>query len=609
MNGPIHRDPVSAWRHLCDLGGIELDGRDEGLDQRIQNNLNPGAASFEDALSSATTDSFARAFFASLHPYVEMFRDILDFFEHADATKGESQWTIQVDQVDLDLEHFRHWLASWDSLAKTDVSVPAIDSKAVWNLLRTLQDRKPVGKEIQLSFRNDILDVADDVRAWVTAYDSDEYRALPQSLLPPNCPPQLSATASIAFAAIQRLLDLGLRPSTRKQLYDDHRVAGDPSDGLEFWTIAQNETDYWLRTFVVALSAAATSLDKSELDSLGSDLDEITGKFPLRPFQVDVSIGDLDSVLSLPIWKKRYDLYSVWIATEALRALIGHDIEIHHDNGRIAFAFKETLVAAIHSSSGPFRLISERRIPLENPQGKGRKEGVQPDHGLWTVELGEEVCKMAIEVKHYKSSSKAKFVDVFEDYARAVPDGDVYLVNHGPAGNAVYEVSRSVRDRCNAIGHLTSSNQEARREFGTAVRNCVGEPIVRCPTASQTSSGSAALLFDVSGSMTTRLQSDAMAAFAKSLAESELPSRLVAADTSIIGEWDTSESGLAELLRTRGGSTNLSDPVSELLNTYESVIVVTDSGGVSCLRELNVKGHESNDSAPSGINVCVCTRT
>ena len=609
MSTPIYRDPVSAWRHLCDLGGIEPGGRDEGLDQRIQNFLDPGAPSLEGALSSSTMDAFARAFFASLHPYVEMFRDILHFFEHANATRGESQWIIQLDQVDLDLEHFRQWLASWDALSKTDLRVPAIDSSAVWQLWHKLQQRKPVGEEIQRSSRNDIRGIADDVRAWVAAYDNDKYLPLPQSLLPPNCPPQLKDTASIALAAIQRLLDLGLRPSTRKQLYDDHRVSGDPADALEFWTIAQNETDYWLRTFVVALSAAATSLNNAELDSLGSDLDEITGKFPLRPFQVDVSIGDLESVLSLPIWKKRYDLYAVWIATETVRALTGHNIEIHHDNGRIAFAFKETLVATIHSSHGPFRLISERRIPLVNPQGKSRKEGVQPDHGLWTVERGQEICKMAIEVKHYKSSAKAKFVSVFEDYARAVPYAHIYLVNHGPAGNAIYEVSRHVRDRCYAIGHLTSSNQEARREFEIAVRNCVGEPIARWPTVSQTTSGSSVLLFDVSGSMTTRLKSDAMAEFIKALVPSVLTSRLVAADTSIVGEWDATESGFAELLRMRGGSTNLCDPVSELLDTYESVIVITDIDGTSTLRSLNVRVHECNDSAPAGINVRVCTKT
>jgi hypothetical protein len=298
-----------------------------------------------------------------------------------------------------------------------------------------------------------------------------------------------------------------------------------------------------LRSFVVALSAASQLL-KSELTAVGKELDAITDRFPMRPVQVNVTIGELESVLSLPVWEKRFDLYSVWIATEVIRALKGHDVEIHHDHGRIAFAFKETTLATIHSSPGPFKLISERRIPLANPRGEGRKGGVQPDHGLWTTKDGREVCKMVIEVKHYKNSSKAKFVDVFEDYARALPDGHIYLVNHGPVGSAVSEVSRAIRNRCNAIGHLTSSNSESREELASAVRKCVGEPIPRWPAATETLNSSRVLLVDVSGSMTTTMRSAAMHSFVRLLAEKELPAKLVAADQKIVGTWGN---------RSRGG--------------------------------------------------------
>lgn len=604
MSTPIHRDPVAAWQYLCDFGGIELDGRDEGLDKRIHNRLDPSLPCLEDALAAASMEAFAQAFFHSIHPYVEMFRNILDFFEHSEATQGESQWTLQVDEIDIDLEHFRTWLAACDALAKMEIQVPAIDSKAVWELLRTLG--QPIGDELRNSFSKGSLNVANDVRAWVSAYNSDKYLPLPESLVPPACPEELWKSASIALAALQRLLDLGMTPSSLNDIYDNS-IPLDPSDALDFRTIAQNETDLWLRSFVVALSSAGTLLSDSELAAVGAELEEFTDKFPMRPLQVDVAISDLESILSLPIWKKRYDLYSVWIATEVIRSLDGHDIEIHHDNGRIAFAFKETLVATIHSPPGPFRLISERRIPLENPQGEGRKEGVQPDHGLWMVTHGAEVCKMAIEVKHYKNSAKAKFLDVFEDYARALPHSDVYLVNHGPAGNAVYEVSRCVRDRCNAIGHLTPSNNQTREQLAGAVRECVGEPLISWPSESATTKGTKVLLFDVSGSMKRTMRSDAMNAFVRSLASTELPAKLVAADSTIVGTWNVNESGFAELLRVDGGSTELRGPIVELLDSYESVLVVTDDGGLTTIRDVSVAPHDSQAAAPAGTNVRVCT--
>lgn len=76
---------------------------------RILSRLDPRAHSIEQALAAVDMASFVRAFFEALHPYVAMFRDILDFFEHADATRGESQWTLQVEDIDISLEHFREW--------------------------------------------------------------------------------------------------------------------------------------------------------------------------------------------------------------------------------------------------------------------------------------------------------------------------------------------------------------------------------------------------------------------------------------------------------------------------------------------------------------------
>ncbi len=439
---------------------------------------------------------------------------------------------------------------------------------------------------------------------------------LPESLSPSLCHRALGKSASIAFAVLQRLLDQAITPPALKDLYGKHVQSHDssgghgfydPSDGFDFWTIARHETDRWFRSFVVALSAAS-QLPESELTAIGEEFDVITDRFPVRHLQVDVSVADLESVLSLPVWKKRFDLYSVWIATDIIRSLKGHDIEIHHDHGRIAFAFKDTTVATIHSSPGPFKLISERRIPLTNPRGEGRKAGAQPDHGLWTKKDGHEVCKMVIEVKHYKNSSKAKFVAVFEDYARALPDSHVCLVNHGPIGTAVKEMSKTIQHRCMAVGHLTSSNSESRKEFTYAVRQCVGEPIPRWPDATQSLDTAKVLLVDVSGSMNSTMRSEAMHSFVRQLADKELPAKLVAADRNIVGEWDIGEAGFNEMLRLNGGDTDLSQPVKELLTSYESVLVISDKEGVATIKGVDVASFAAHPAAPTGIEVRVCRK-
>jgi hypothetical protein len=606
MEESVHRDPLSAWNYLRDRGGIELEGRDEGLDQLILGRLDPTAESLDDALAATTMEAFAKAFFAATAPFTAMFRDILDFFKHSEATKGQDQWILRMDDIDVSLEHFQQWLTSWTEIARITFTVPAIDFRGVWDLHQALSSRAQINEEIQRSFSNKRLLLPSDVETWVSAYNGADYLPLPKSLTSPQCPSQLLTSASIAQAALLLLTELKLSRSELMAIYRTRRHKMDRSDALEFWHIAQNETDYWLRTFVVGLSAAATHLSPAELEMLGSDLDRITNRYFMRPFDADVSLPDLESVLSLPIWKKRYELYSVWIATEIIRALEGHDVELHHDNGQIAFAFRETLVATIHSSLGPFTLVSERRSPLDNPRGKGRTANVQPDHGLWTKEHARDVCRMAVEVKHYKRSARGPWIDIFEDYARAFPSGDVYLVNHGPVGNAVYDVSEGVRERSHAIDRLTPFNHESRKEFANAVRTCVGEPIIRWPDDTGLINPHAVLLLDVSPSMRPSLSSAAMETLVKSILDTDRPAKLVAADQAIIGSWPATEAGFIELLQVDGSSTELDNPIRELLQDHRTVVVITDDDGVSTIRTPTMEIHTMQTLAPENTRVILC---
>ena len=606
MSELAHRDPLTAWNHLCAHGGIELGGRDEGLDVRIHKLLDPGAPSLQRALENASMHAFGRAFFESIHPYVAMFSDILSFFEHADATEGQEQWTLQLDDVPLSLEHFRRWLTRWRQAARVTLDVPAVDRSGVWRLWAVLRDRAVVEEEVRKASAHRALDLPSDVRLWADAYDRGEYLPLPESLMPGRCPAELHACALIAYTALQRLMDARMTRERLMELYPRRPREIDPQDALDFWNITQNETDFWLRTFVVALSAAATHLSPAELTVLGGNLDAVTGAFPVRPVFADVSLPDVESILSLPIWSKRYELYSVWIATEVVRALEGHDVQIHHDNGRIAFPFRETLVATIHSSPGPFTLVSERRTTLEDPQGEGRSGGVQPDHGLWTVVDGDEVCRMAVEVKHYKRSAKRKFVDLFEDYARALPKAEVYLVNHGPNGTALDDVSPGVRNRCHGIEYLTSDRRGAREEFAMAVRACVGEPIPARPAAGTGTDGKTVLALDVSWSMRRLIGTPEMEAFVRRLASSCRADTLVAVDSAVRGSWAVTEAGFSQLRRQSGMSTDLHQAIRALCTEADRVVVVTDDDGISTLGEMATSVHPEEGFAPLGVKVRIC---
>ncbi len=207
MNEPIHRNPLSAWDHLVAHGGIEIEGRDEGIDLRIHQALNPTATSLDEALVASTMSAFARAFFEAIHPTFSMFQDILDFFKQAEATHGKNQWILQLDDIDISLEHFRQSVAHWKSIAKTDIEVSAIDQRGAWDLCRILGTRAYVRDAARFKTAETAPELSVDVRTWVDAYDRQIYMPMPFSLTPPQCPAELQPTAQIVQTAVQKLLD------------------------------------------------------------------------------------------------------------------------------------------------------------------------------------------------------------------------------------------------------------------------------------------------------------------------------------------------------------------------------------------------------------------
>ena len=188
---------------------------------------------------------------------------------------------------------------------------------------------------------------------------------------------------------------------------------------------------------------------------------------------------DLERLLSLPAWRKRYELYGVWVATAIVGALEDHEVTINHTNGELKFAFGEARIADVVTSRPKVSLYSERRTPLASPVGKGRVSSVQPDFGLWACGSQQDDCVMIVEVKHYKRRSRSNFREALIDYANAHPKAIVVLVNYGPVGSAFADLPKAIDERCKMIGYLNPENLLAQDSFRRAVQTCVGTPVFK----------------------------------------------------------------------------------------------------------------------------------
>lgn len=442
-----------------------------------------------------------------------------------------------------------------------------------------------------------------DVDEWLAAYDADRYAPFPGSLLPEVLPDGLDNAARIVVAALHVVRSYGHdRPSSLAEYRarGDSPGHGDWGDGLSIGMIAQNETDYWLRTTVLILGRLMAGPESTRV-WFGTELKERFARLPRRRLNARIDVEDLMRLLSLPAWRKRHELFAVWIATEIIAAAQGHEVKVNHEEGELRFAFREAKIADIVSARPALSLFSERRTPLDSPIGKGRKRSVQPDYGLWRERWTAEECVLVVEVKHYKKSDGRNFRDALVDYARAHPLAAVLLVNYGPAGMGG-ELPHDVAWRCQTIGDLNPRNREARDRFREAVREQVGEPARTLGRLVARNGPPRAVVIDTSGSMASVLQSRWFVAFAGDLTRGGTETAILVDDglraTVSMGsllKWIREN----ELVR----GTRLARAVEELLEAEGSTLVVTDGDGMRDLQSLHAETEPLDEGGDVGAKV------
>jgi hypothetical protein len=597
----ISRDALTAWTQLRTIGGIEPGGRDADLEERLRIALKTSSTSLQEALEQSTTDQLVEAFFALLQPYVAMFRAILDFFEEAGAREGREAWRIRIENEQLDLKHFQSFVSSINSIP-SDLDVPAIDRHGGWSL----HDAQQVVKG--LPSLSDFLDPKShattgvpDVDEWLTAYKRGQYLSFPASLQPGTFEGSIRDAAAIATASV----DIVRRSwRDREEMLDEHRARGhaiDEDDGFSPRTIAQEETDYRLFSMAIQLSAFR-SLPEADQKRLAGALEEQFSLYPRRKIGIRASASDLERILELPVWQKRHELYAVWVATEIVNAAPGAGRELHHENGRITFAFKETVVATFRNTYPTARLYAERRSPLADPIGHGRKNNVQPDFGLWRGSGQHEQCGVVVEVKHYKKDAPARFKEVLTDYGRALPKAEIVLVSHGPARRTDYDVPSDVEQRYHIIGRLTANNLEKRRDLAERIRAFLKDSVVLVEGVGAVG----AVAIDVSPSMSPVLDEKDFLLLVRSLVPNDsIP--LVLIDSEI--RCSSRLCDVEDVVRAtpRGNTTELTNPLAELLKKQASVLVITDAEGLASIRGMKIKQVSNEAFRSAKVEVALVT--
>jgi hypothetical protein len=243
--------------------------------------------------------------------------------------------------------------------------------------------------------------------------------------------------------------------------------------------LAQIDSDNWCAFLVKGtylktekISRLEPKIKLDEATRLRDKLENIFSKTPKVELEGETLVQHLQDFLRLPLWQRRYELYSIWIATQILDSLEDYSIRIHQTNSTLKFFFSGTHFATADDFEPRLHIWTELRSPLKNPIGKGRSKSIQPDYSLVIDPItSPESSIVVVECKQYYKASAKNFSSALSDYARGRPNARVILVNYGSVNqNILNKVDAAVRNRTYLIGMMRPSSIASQADFKALIK-------------------------------------------------------------------------------------------------------------------------------------------
>jgi hypothetical protein len=472
MNDHI-KEPAKLWNEFKKQGGFEIKlrsgarGRDAALAEKVLHDLTviAGASSgkystVEDLLAAdrrstphrVTTESLLVALLGAQKDFSIMMREILDMLRTAAAKKDRETFSVEFnfgkskEPVSVQLREFAQQVERVEEIHVSILQLPEIHD--IWRLIDTL-GKWVVIPDIKLPARDivlpptppmsgipridklllDLNSLTHTFCSWCLQYSSHRgtlYGLVHNLPLPPDAGPN-RASAILQADAARDSLDIHL-----------------------------------LRTIkAIALYAKENG---PYVDEVEQAVESFLATTTRRNETLKRRVTDYLNILNLPIWKKRHELYSVWLGTVLLQNAAKHSqrIEYHPANGTLSFGFGGNKLATYVLDGKSFEIHSELRTPLV---GKSRKRKIQIQPDFRVLEAGtasqNDATRLVLESKHYLKPGKTNFVDAAEDYARSCDKAEVLVVNHGPSPVLnTPDIDAGLQERIQFLGNVIADGNK-----------------------------------------------------------------------------------------------------------------------------------------------------
>ncbi|WP_264529235.1 hypothetical protein [Flavobacterium sp. N502540] len=614
----IIENAAQLWTFLKQSGGIDIKYYDKEIFNSKDTDLNlysllgigSNHGSIEENLAAGGVglETFLQVLLQAFHPYSLMMVEICAFFEKYEAKYAKENIKIKFDfgqqsgNIGFDLQNFRERLKQFQIMER-QVTVYEITINQLSGLYAIFkQEGRPAIEDAS-------------ARGWIEAYRPDGREAFfnkPDIDAPVTGHDDLDHYLAIlmdiwrSFVNSCRKYGKTLTELKNSSLSNggfdrDRNVLEDQE------LLRQVALDHWPAFFLERLFGTIQEIQK--MQEIQRNMRFVGLCAELRKFISTLNkniatiaeeklVEELLNILSLPLWKHRYELYATWILARIDRAFDGCEVELHHKEGILALSFKDTHIATIKTRDDVLELWSEVRSLLANPSSAKRKAAIQPDYRILPAGTlsSPERHIAAIEVKQHKSTSRRNFMEALNDYAAALPNALVVLVNYGPVSK---NMPLAFPERSIYMGQIMPDGDNAYK-LTEQLSALIAKPNQGKGAAKDNLDSREQALFyaqeieavyvDVSGSLNTPQYKMFLEAMLYRLVGPVGVKKIAAVDTELRKEWENPDLGsLAELTAMQfKGDTDF----KELLpDESKKTLVITDPQGYTrCVKKALTAG-------------------
>lgn len=296
---------------------------------------------------------------------------------------------------------------------------------------------------------------------------------------PPSGIPDLDASIGTLWDLREEFLQL---VSRRWPTRDDYRVDFHNPD----WSVdplrlvVSDWRDHAMRHALICLADRTRVISAHEdsrdwlaeaTNTLATDIDVVLARLPSQVRPAEETVNDLISILSLPMWVKRHELYSAWIFTRIADAVGLDRLSFLTRPGRLSFDFGGAQLATFDTVHGTAHIWTELKTRHPDPVGHGRTAGIQPDYSLSFEPVTEpDTSFLALECKQYLRSALRNPPDALADYTSGLPNAHVILAAWGPiSSRATDGLAPTARARADVVQYLRPGIQAEVAAFNALV--------------------------------------------------------------------------------------------------------------------------------------------